>query len=146
MTRLLQLERRIARLERRAEALNQISRKYWNARRIIFICGVLLALAFCNFAGRTTAWFVAAILVVLFSIVTVFHNKVRDSLTRNSLLMEIKKVQMHELTSTGSEFLQQTQRQPQSRATRLKQISTSPGTDRFIDCSTALSREKAVKD
>ncbi len=94
MTRLLQLERRIARLERRAEALNQISRKYWNARRIIFICGVLLALAFCNFAGRTTAWFVAAILVVLFSIVTVFHNKVRDSLTRNSLLIEIKKVQI----------------------------------------------------
>jgi len=94
MTRLLQLERRIARLERRAEALNQISRKYWNARRIIFICGVLLALAFCNFAGRTPAWFVAAILVVLFSIVTVFHNKVRDSLTRNSLLIEIKKVQI----------------------------------------------------
>lgn len=94
MTPLVKLERQIARLERRAKLLNEISHKYWIARRIIFVAGALLALTFCNFAGRTAAWIVAGILVIVFSLVTVFHNKVRDSLTRNGLLIEIKKVQI----------------------------------------------------
>jgi MutS domain V len=92
MTRLEQLDKQIARLRRRGEFLNQISRKYWNARRVIFVAGALLALAFCNFAGSTVAWFVAALLAILFAIVTIFHTRVRDSITRNSLLIEIKQV------------------------------------------------------
>lgn len=92
MTRLEQLDKQIARLRHRAGGLEEISRKYWTARRIIFICGVLLALAFCNFAGNRVAWFVAALLAIFFSVVTVYHNRVRDSLTRNSLLIEIKQV------------------------------------------------------
>src|SRR4051794_38138762 len=94
MTRLEQLDRQIARLRRRGEFLNAISRKYWTARRIIFVAGALLALAFCNFAGSTVAWIVAALLAVLFSVVTIFHTRVRDSITRNSLLIEIKQVQI----------------------------------------------------
>ena len=92
MTRLEQLDKQIARLQRRAAGLNEISRKYWTARRIIFICGVLLALVFCNFAGNKAAWFVAALIAIVFAIVTMYHNRVRDSLTRNSLLIEIKQV------------------------------------------------------
>jgi ABC-type multidrug transport system fused ATPase/permease subunit len=94
MTRFEQLDKQIARLRRRGEFLNQISRKYWNARRVIFGAGGLLALAFCNFAGSTVAWFVAALLAILFSIVTIFHTRVRDSITRNTLLIEIKQVQI----------------------------------------------------
>jgi hypothetical protein len=94
MTRLAQLEKQIARLERRAKRLNEISSKYWTARRITFVLGALFALAFCNFAGRTGGWLVAGVFVVEFFVVTVFHNKVRDSLTRNELLIEIKKVQI----------------------------------------------------
>ena len=94
MTRLRQLEKQIERLERRAKVLNEISKKYWTARRIIFVAGVLLALAFCNFAGNTAAWIVASILVVIFGIVTFFHTRVRHSLTRNSLLINIKQVQI----------------------------------------------------
>src|SRR6476659_2995023 len=94
MTRLEQLDRQIARLRRRGEFLNAISRKYWTARRIIFVAGALLALAFCNFAGSTPAWIVAALLTIVFSVVTVFHTRVRDSITRNSLLIEIKQVQI----------------------------------------------------
>ena len=94
MTRLEQLDRQIARLRRRGEFLNAISRKYWNARRVIFVAGALLALAFCNFAGSTVAWFVAALLAIVFSVVTFFHTRVRDSITRNSLLIEIKQVQI----------------------------------------------------
>jgi hypothetical protein len=94
MTRLEQLDKQIARLRRRGEFLNAISRKYWTARRIVFVCGVLLALAFCNFAGSTPAWFVAALLAIVFAVVTIFHTRVRDSITRNSLLIEIKQVQI----------------------------------------------------
>ena len=94
MSRLDQLQKQIARLERRADQLNVISGKYWTARRIIFAAGALLALAFCNFAGTTSAWIVAALLGIVFSIVTVFHTRVRDSLTRNALLIEIKQVQI----------------------------------------------------
>ena len=92
MTRLAQLDKQIARLRRRAVGLNEISRKYWIARRIILVCGVLLALAFCNFAGSKPAWYVAALLAIVFAVVTMYHNRVRDSLTRNSLLIEIKQV------------------------------------------------------
>ena len=94
MTRLEQLNKEIVRLGRRADALNAISHKYWTARRIIFVAGVLLALAFCNFAGTKTAWFAAAVLAMVFAIVTVYHNRVRDSLTRNSLLIQIKEIQI----------------------------------------------------
>ncbi|HEU4835714.1 MAG TPA: hypothetical protein VFS90_14895 [Pyrinomonadaceae bacterium] len=94
MTRLEQLDKQIARLRRRGQFLDAISRKYWNARRVIFVAGALLALAFCNFAGSTIAWFVAALLAIVFSIVTIFHTRVRDSITRNSLLIEIKQVQI----------------------------------------------------
>ena len=92
MTRLDQLDKQIARLQRRAAGLDEISRKYWTARRVIVICGVLLALAFCNFAGSKPAWYVAALLAIVFTVVTVYHNRVRDSLTRNALLIEIKQV------------------------------------------------------
>jgi hypothetical protein len=94
MIRLQQLERQIARLERRAAFLREISRKYWNVRRVIFIAGVLMALAFCSVAGTRVAWIVAGLLTVVFSVVTVFHNRVRDSLTRISLLGDIKQVQI----------------------------------------------------
>ena len=94
MIRLVQLDKQIARLERRARTLNEISKKYWTARRIIFVCGVVLGLAFCNFAGSRAAWIVAGILLAIFSVVTFFHTKVRNSLTRNSLLINIKQVQI----------------------------------------------------
>jgi len=94
MDRLQQLDKQIARLKRRADALNDLSRKYWNVRRVIFVSGLLIALAFCNFAGSTVAWVVAGLLVVVFSVVSIFHNRVRDSLTRNALLIDIKQIQI----------------------------------------------------
>lgn len=94
MSRLDELEKQILRLTRREASLNELSRKYWIVRRIIFISGVILALAFCNFAGTRPAWYFAGLLVFVFSIVTYFHTKVRDSLTRNSLMIQIKHVQI----------------------------------------------------
>ena len=92
MTRLTQLDKQIARLRRRESVLNEISRKYWNTRRIIFVSGALLALVFCGLAGSRVAWLVAALIALLFLVVSIFHNRVRDSLLRNSLLAEIKQI------------------------------------------------------
>ena len=94
MTRLQQLEKQIARLQRRTEFLDQISRKYWNARRIVFVAGALLALVFCNVSGSRAGWIAGGVLAILFGIVTIFHNRVRDSLTRVSLLIDIKQLQI----------------------------------------------------
>jgi hypothetical protein len=94
MIRLQQLQKQITRLERRAEFLREISRKYWNVRRVMFVAGVLLALGFCSVAGTRMAWIVAGVVTIVFSLVTVFHNRVRDSLTRISILREIKQVQI----------------------------------------------------
>ncbi|HZN07254.1 MAG TPA: hypothetical protein VFB65_10725 [Pyrinomonadaceae bacterium] len=94
MIRLQQLQKQIARLERRTAFLSEISRKYWNVRRVMFVAGVLLALGFCSLAGTRVAWIVAGLLTIAFSIVTVFHNRVRDSITRISVLRDIKQVQI----------------------------------------------------
>src|SRR5215813_8630249 len=94
MTRLPQLDKQIARLRRRAVGLNEISRKYWTARRIILVCGVLLAAAFYIFAGNRVAWYVGGLAAIVFFVVSVYHNRVRDSLTRNSLLIEIKQTHL----------------------------------------------------
>ena len=94
MTRLQQLRKQIARLHRRTEFLNQISRKYWNARRIIFIAGGLLGLAFCNVSGTRAGWIAGGLVAILFAVVTIYHNRVRESLTRVELLMDIKEVQI----------------------------------------------------
>ena len=146
MTPLVQLEKQIARLERRAKFLNEISSKYWIARRIIFVAGALLALAFCNFAGSTAAWLVAGLLVIVFSVVTVFHTRVRDSLTRNSLLIEIKQVQIARIQLDWERIPPGDPSAHPSRAIRSKLISISPENDRCIDYSTALSPKKAARD
>jgi len=94
MSRLQQLRRQIARLQRRIEFLDEISRKYWIARRIIFVVGVFLALGFCGVSGTRAGWISGGILTIVFTIVTVFHNRVRDSLNRVSLLVDIKQLQI----------------------------------------------------
>lgn len=94
MTRFEQLNQQIARLRRRGEFLQKISDKYWNARRAIFIAGAFLALAFCGVAGTRIGWIVGGLITVAFTVVTIFHNKVRDSLTRVSVLIDIKQVQI----------------------------------------------------
>ncbi len=94
MTRLQQLQKQIARLQRRTDFLNQISRKYWNVRRIIFIAGAVLALVFCNVSGTRAGWFVAGLLTIVFCVVTILHNRVRESINRIALLIDIKRLQI----------------------------------------------------
>ena len=94
MTSLKLLESRIARLKRRAEQLKEISSKYWTVRRIIFVCGLLLAPFFCKFFGTAAGCILAAFFSLGFWVVTFYHKKVRDSIARNSLMLDIKQVQL----------------------------------------------------
>lgn len=93
-SRLQRLENMIARLERRAKQLEAISKKYWTARRVIFLCGGLVSLFLCRYAGGIIGWTVAAVFLVGFFVVATYHRKVRESVSRNSLMVGIKQTQV----------------------------------------------------
>ncbi len=88
------LERMISRLNRRTVFLNSISDKYWRARRLLFVAGALLALFACRFSGTTRGVVLAILFVAAFLAVALYHRRVQDSLTRNALMIEIKRVQL----------------------------------------------------
>jgi hypothetical protein len=88
------LEIMIARLRRRAEQLEVISKKYWLARRVIFLAGGLLSLFVCKYSGGIFGTFLAAILVAVFLGVAVYHRRVRESISRNSVMVDIKQIQV----------------------------------------------------
>jgi hypothetical protein len=92
--RLQSLEAVTARLKRREQQLETISNKYWLARRVLFICGSLLALTFCKYSGSTTGVILAAVFLIVFVVVTIYHGRVRESLNRNALMLNIKRVQV----------------------------------------------------
>lgn len=88
------LVNRIARLERRAAQLESLNRKYWRARRALFVCGALLALFFCKLSGSTAGLLLAAFFLAVFVVVAIYQNRVADSLTRNALMLNIKQIQI----------------------------------------------------
>jgi hypothetical protein len=92
--RLQHLEHTIARLKQRAQQLEALSGKYWVARRVLFVCGSLLALLFCKYSGTTAGLILAALGLLVFIVVAVYHSRVRDSLNRNALLLNIKEIQV----------------------------------------------------
>ena len=91
---LRRLEHRIARLERRAQQLERLSGKYWVARRILLLSGFLLALLFCKLSGGTDGLILAALFVFVFALVAIYHARLRDGITRNGLMLNIKLVQV----------------------------------------------------
>ncbi len=90
--RLQSLEGMIARLTRRAEQLARVSNKYWIARRTIFLCGVVLSLFSCKFSGGTAGWVLAGSFLIAFGVVASYHRRVRDSITANGLMLNIKQI------------------------------------------------------
>ena len=94
---LRRLERRIARLKRRAQQLERVSNNYWVARRVLLLCGTLFALLSCKLAGSTTGLILTALFLAVFILVAIYHNRVRDAMTRNALMLNIKHVQVARL-------------------------------------------------
>ena len=95
--RLQRLEYSVARLTRRSRQLEDLSSKYWLARRALFVAGPLLALFAGQYAERSTALAVLGLFVVIFVLVTLYHNRVRESIARNGLMLNIKNVQVARL-------------------------------------------------
>lgn len=92
--RLPVLERMSARLARRAAYLETISGKYWTGRRVLFAVGALLALFACSYSGTASGIVLALLFVAIFLLVALYHQQLQDSITRNDLMLEIKRVQM----------------------------------------------------
>src|SRR5688572_22647437 len=92
--RLAGLENMIARLKRRADQLETISRKHWKVRRIVFFGGGVLALIFFQYFGSRAGWALTILLATIFSVVALYHRRVRDSIAANSLMVNIKRIQI----------------------------------------------------
>lgn len=91
---LRRLEHRIARLTRRSHQLENLSNKYWMARRGLVLGSALLALFSCKLAGSTTALSLIALFLVFFALVATCHSRVRESINRIALMLKIKRIQM----------------------------------------------------
>src|SRR5258705_572646 len=94
MDRLLLLESSITRLERRAERLQQVSNKYWTARRAIFISGLLLASLSCGYSGSVAGWVVGGLFAVVFCVIAIYHGRVLGGISSNSVMLNIKLIQV----------------------------------------------------
>jgi len=82
----------------------------------------LLALLFCKLSGGTAGLILAALFLLVFVLVAIYHGRLLDGITRNGLMLNIKLVRC----SHQSDW----ERLPRSHQTRrnpgilLKQIST----------------------
>src|SRR5688572_7037267 len=90
------LEHTIARLERRSEQLERVSRKYWLVRRVIFVSGLLLTLITWQF-GLKTGLLTVAVFASVFAVIAICHNRLRESIARNNLMVQIKSLQVARL-------------------------------------------------
>ena len=88
------LERMIARLQRRTIYLENVSRKHWTARRIIFFGGGLLALLAFGYSGFKVGMALATVFLAIFLLAVFCHRRVQDSITRTALMLKIKQVQL----------------------------------------------------
>lgn len=84
------IENQIARIRRRGESLDRLSRKYWTARRYVFFSGVVAVAAAFEFLGGLAGWIVLGILIFAFAILVRYHRIVLASIRRNQLWIDIK--------------------------------------------------------
>ncbi len=94
----------ILRLTRRAESLEAISRRYWIARRVIVFSAAGLGLAACKYSGTTSAWILAAAFLAAFIAVAIYHRRVLDSINSNSLMLDIKQIQIARMNLDWNNF------------------------------------------
>ncbi|MDQ1707234.1 MAG: hypothetical protein QOJ88_445 [Pyrinomonadaceae bacterium] len=92
------LVKRAARLQRRDRQLEHVSKQYWTARRVVFAAGMFLCLFLCQSETRTGALIALAFVVAVFCGVALRHKRLRDSITRNSLMLQIKQVHVARIT------------------------------------------------
>ena len=105
------LEGMIAKLTRRASQLEAVSNKYWFVRRTIVICSGALGLFACKYSGATAAWILAGLFLTAFVTVAIYHRRVLDSIRANSLMLEIKQIQIARINLDWNNFSRPAQHQ-----------------------------------
>ena len=113
VNRVSRLAYRIARLRRRAQQLEALSSKYWVVRRVIFASGSLLALLFCKYSGKT-AVILACLFLIVFVVVAVYHSRVRESILRNAMMINIKQIQLARINLDWEQLSRVDQAPPES--------------------------------
>lgn len=93
-TRLHVLERQVIRLERRLEKLNRLSERYAKSRLVIALIGGFISLASFEFIGNVWGWILTGLFVALFSSIVYYHNRIKNSLTRHKIWLEVKTTQI----------------------------------------------------
>lgn len=94
LNRSQRLTQKIARLKRRTQRLERLSDKYWLARRVLFVSGAVLSLFLCKLSGGIAGVTLAILILVVFIVVAGYHARVRDVITRTSLMIKIKEIQL----------------------------------------------------
>src|SRR5262245_23356896 len=92
--RLVQLEKQIARLDRRAGGLREISNKYWRARRVLLAAGIVLTIASFELASNRAVLLALVISAAAFAVLARFHARVLASIRRNGDWINIKRSQI----------------------------------------------------
>lgn len=92
------LRRYVARLERRARALDERSRRYGWARMGLVIGGAAGAFFAFQAGGTAWGWGTLAIVVLAFGIVARFHSRVEANLRRHRLWRRIKETHIARMT------------------------------------------------
>lgn len=83
------------------------------ARRVLVLGGALLALLSCKLAGSTTGLILTALLLVVFVLVAIYHSRVRDSIARIALMLNIKDVQLARINLDWEHLPQSDQTPPE---------------------------------
>ncbi|HWN08582.1 MAG TPA: hypothetical protein VNO50_04805 [Pyrinomonadaceae bacterium] len=120
--RVRDLEKMMLRLKLRAERLEAISNRFWIARRIIAMSAAVLTLFACKYSGTNTGWVLAGLFLAVFVTVTVYHRRVLDSIRANSLMLDIKQIQIARIHLDWNNF---------SRPLRAQSVSSPNGAHPF---------------
>src|SRR6185369_4165479 len=139
------LQKRIARLSRRSAQLELWNRRYWLTRRLIFVCGLLLTLLVWHFAVGKAALAIAGLCVIAFSLVAVHHNRVRESVKRTELMIDLKQIQIARINLDWDNLpatTQSTQKQDHPFAIDLD-VTGERSLHRLLD--TAVTKEGSLR-
>jgi hypothetical protein len=90
----VELENQIGRLGRRETGLHRISNKYWRARRIWLVFGIILTIALYVLGGDWKGLAGLSFSVAVFVAIAHFHGRVLASIRRNTEWINIKRSQI----------------------------------------------------
>jgi hypothetical protein len=97
-TRLGALRRQIARLQRRRQRLEDMSRAYSRGRTGIVLGGILVTLLMNRLFGEAIAWITLGVFAAVFLLVAFYHGRVKDGIIRYTIWLRLKTAHVARMT------------------------------------------------